>query len=81
MSRLKSLAAAAATTLSLIAGAAWAHHSGHEVTTLERCQMLPGNATVGHRAACIACLSSPSPQHYHPEYPEGARCRPNGSHR
>lgn len=50
-----------------------AHPTGHESRTPADCQKLP----TPERQHCLKCVSRPVPHHYHPDYPAGARCRPN----
>ncbi len=52
---------------------AWAHSTGHESRTVAQCQRMPTPA----RGACIQCVTRPIRHHYHPDYPAGARCRPD----
>jgi hypothetical protein len=59
------------------AGLALAHSNGHESRTAAQCERLPGTATEGERAQCLACVKQPKPHHYHPDYPAGERCRPD----
>ncbi len=57
---------------------ALAHSNGHESRTTSDCEKLPGSATAGERAACLACIgrnSASTKYHYHPDYPAGDRCR------
>jgi hypothetical protein len=60
-----------------VAPRALAHHTGHESRTVAACEKLPGTAKSGERGACLRCVSLPKPHHYHPDYPQGNRCRPN----
>jgi hypothetical protein len=55
----------------------WAHDNGHESRTVAQCERLPGTATAGERAQCLACVQRPVKHHYHPDYPAGNRCRPD----
>lgn len=52
---------------------AWAHSTGHESRTPAQCQRLP----TPERNACLACVTRERAHHYHPDYPAGARCRPD----
>jgi hypothetical protein len=54
-------------------GSAWGHATGHESRTAAHCQRLP----TPERNACIQCVTRPLKHHYHPDYPAGARCRPD----
>ena len=53
------------------------HDNGHESRTVAQCEKLPGTATTGERAQCLACVQRPVKHHYHPDYPAGKRCRPD----
>jgi hypothetical protein len=63
----------------LVSGASLvlAHDTGHESRTPAQCEMLPGTQAVGERGACLKCVTRPVKHHYHPDYPAGARCRPD----
>lgn len=63
----------------LLGGAslAVAHSTGHESRTVAQCERLPGTQQVGERGQCLACVTRPQKHHYHPDYPPGARCRPD----
>lgn len=54
-------------------GLAWAHPTGRESRTPAQCQRLP----TPERQACTSCVNRPVKHHYHPDYPAGARCRPD----
>lgn len=56
-----------------VSSLAWAHNTGHESRTPAQCQRLP----TPERQACIQCVTRPLRHHYHPDYPPGARCRPD----
>jgi hypothetical protein len=53
--------------------AASAHPTGHESRTPAHCNKLP----LPERGQCTACVNRKLPHHYHPDYPPGARCRPD----
>ena len=38
---------------------------------------LPGTATSGERGACLSCVQKKEKHHYHPDYKQGERCRPD----
>jgi hypothetical protein len=57
----------------LAATAAIAHSTGHESRTVAQCERLP----TPERQACIQCVTRPVKHHFHPDYPPGARCRPD----
>ncbi|HTS81872.1 MAG TPA: hypothetical protein VMH40_14820 [Myxococcaceae bacterium] len=59
------------------ASVAWAHSNGHESRTPAECEKLPGTATSGERGACLKCVQMKDKHHYHPDYKEGERCRPD----
>jgi hypothetical protein len=62
----------------LLAGSlAIAHSNGHESRTVAECERLPGTASEGERAQCLACVKRPAKHHYHPDYKPGERCRPD----
>lgn len=67
------LAALAAVAVTAGASLALAHRTGHESRVVADCQRLPSP----ERQACIQCVSRPNRHHYHPDYPAGARCRPD----
>lgn len=54
-----------------------AHDTGHESRTPAQCERLPGTQAVGERAQCLRCVTRPVKHHFHPDYPAGARCRPD----
>ncbi len=56
---------------------AFAHSNGHESRTVADCEKLPGTATTGERAGCLACVQRKEKSHFHPDYPAGDRCRPD----
>ena len=56
---------------------ATAHSNGHESRTVAECERLPGTQNEGERGQCLKCVSRPKKHHYHPDYPEGERCRPD----
>ena len=63
-----------------IGSVAIAHSNGHESRTVSDCEKLPGTATTGERAGCLACIqrnTAAQKWHYHPDYPAGNRCRPD----
>ena len=64
------LGVAVAVAFSSLVGA---HPTGHESRTVAQCQRLP----TPERGACIQCVTRPMRHHYHPDYPPGARCRPD----
>jgi hypothetical protein len=70
MRRALALVIAASCSLS---GLALAHSTGHESRTVAHCEKLP----TPERQACVQCVSRPVKHHYHPDYPAGARCRPD----
>jgi hypothetical protein len=59
----------------LLGGAslAIAHSTGHESRTAAQCELLPSP----ERGQCRSCVARPNKHHYHPDYPPGARCRPD----
>ncbi len=80
--RVDSTIAAAVCALTLIgfSSAAPAHSNGHESRTVAQCEKLPGTATTGERAICLACVQrnkGGEKFHFHPDYPAGDRCRPD----
>lgn len=56
-----------------LAPPAFSHSTGHESRTVGMCQRLP----TPERNACLQCVGRPLKHHYHPDYPAGARCRPD----
>ncbi len=50
-----------------------AHPTGHESRTVAQCQKLP----TPMRQHCVQCVTRPLKHHFHPDYPPGARCRPD----
>lgn len=72
MKRTPFLAALLGVTLGL-ATSALAHNTGHESRTPAQCERLP----TPERQACVQCVTRPLKHHYHPDYPAGARCRPD----
>ena len=52
---------------------AMSHSTGHESRIVAQCERLP----TPERQACISCVKRPLKHHYHPDYPPGARCRPD----
>lgn len=56
-----------------LVGTGFGHSTGHESRTVAQCQRLP-TAERGH---CIQCVQRPVKHHFHPDYPAGARCRPD----
>ncbi len=62
-----------AMTLLGVAPLTFAHPTGHESRTVPQCERLP----TPERQACVACVTRPLKHHYHPDYPPGARCRPD----
>jgi hypothetical protein len=69
--------AAAVTLAGLGTGlTALAHSTGHESRTPAQCNLLPGTATTGERGHCLACVARGN-THWHPDYPQGNRCRPD----
>jgi hypothetical protein len=57
---------------------ALAHSNGHESRTVADCEKLPGTASTGERAGCLACVQRTDGKwHYHPDYAAGQRCRPD----
>lgn len=63
--------------LALFALPAAAHDTGHESRTAAQCEKLPGTATTGERGECLKCVARPVKHHFHPDYPNGNRCRPD----
>lgn len=49
------------------------HSNGHESRVPAQCERLP----TPERQACLSCVARPAKHHYHPDYPPGARCRPD----
>lgn len=49
------------------------HSTGHESRRSADCEKLPSPG----RQACLDCVSRAVKHHYHPDYPAGARCRPD----
>lgn len=49
------------------------HPTGHESRTIAQCEKLP----TPERQACLSCVNRALKHHYHPDYPPGARCRPD----
>ena len=49
------------------------HSTGHESRVAAQCQKLP----TPERGHCMSCVTRPLKHHYHPDYPAGARCRPD----
>lgn len=68
-----SIAGIGAMTLLGAAPLAFAHPTGHESRTIAHCERLP----TPERQACLSCVTRPLKHHYHPDYPPGARCRPD----
>jgi hypothetical protein len=56
---------------------AFSHSNGHESRTIADCEKLPGTQQAGERGQCLKCVSRPIKHHYHPDYPNGQRCRPD----
>lgn len=52
---------------------AFSHSTGHESRLVRDCEKLPSPA----RQDCSRCVTRPVKHHYHPDYPPGARCRPD----
>ncbi|MCC6751516.1 MAG: hypothetical protein IT371_27940 [Deltaproteobacteria bacterium] len=52
---------------------ATAHPTGKELRNVKQCQVLPPPM----RGHCVVCVTRPVRHHFHPEYPPGARCRPD----
>lgn len=72
--------AAVFTALAVGGSFAYAHSTGHESRTAADCEKLPGTATAGERAGCLACIGRNNDKekfHFHPDYPPGKRCRPD----
>jgi hypothetical protein len=62
--------------LGLVVGfsvAASGHSTGHESRVPAQCERLP----TPERQQCLSCVTRPLKHHYHPDYPPGARCRPD----
>lgn len=62
--------------LGLVVGfsvAASGHSNGHESRIPAHCERLP----TPERQKCLSCVTRPLKHHYHPDYPAGARCRPD----
>ncbi len=59
--------------LGTVSSLAWAHSNGHESRTVAQCARLP----TPERQQCTQCVTRPIRHHYHPDYPAGARCRPD----
>lgn len=49
------------------------HSNGHEKRAPAQCEKLP----TPERQNCVKCVTRPLKHHYHPDYPAGARCRPD----
>lgn len=64
---------AACVALGGVLGVARAHSTGKETRILAQCDKFPA----ADRQACKACLTRALKHHYHPDYPAGARCRPD----
>jgi hypothetical protein len=77
MTRLLSASMGALCAAALLATPASAHSTGHESRTAASCQKLPGAAKTGERGQCLSCVTRPLKHHFHPDYPAGARCRPD----
>ena len=71
--RARAALCALGATLLLGAPLVVAHPTGHESRTAADCEKLP----TPERGHCLKCVSRPVKHHYHPDYPEGARCRPD----
>ena len=67
------LAALGLGTVLAAAPLALAHSTGHESRTAQQCEKLP----TPERQQCLQCVTRPLKHHYHPDYPAGARCRPD----
>ncbi len=52
---------------------ALSHSTGRESRTPRDCDKLPSP----ERQACTQCVLRALKHHYHPDYPPGARCRPD----
>ena len=48
------------------------HKTGHESRNAADCEKLPSP----ERQQCLKCVAR-AKHHYHPDYPAGARCRPD----
>ncbi|MFO0650853.1 MAG: hypothetical protein U0326_31805 [Polyangiales bacterium] len=59
--------------LGTVSSLAWAHSTGHESRTVAQCGRLP----TPERQQCLQCVTRAIRHHYHPDYPPGARCRPD----
>jgi hypothetical protein len=76
----KALGFAFALVIGAMGTVAFAHSTGHESRTTADCEKLPGTATTGERAGCLACIGRNTDKakfHFHPDYPAGDRCRPD----
>lgn len=73
MKKLYAALFSAAFVMGVAAPHALSHPTGHESRTVPNCQKLP----TPERQACIQCVTRPLKHHYHPDYPPGARCRPD----
>jgi hypothetical protein len=49
------------------------HPTGRESRVAAQCERLP----TPERQQCLSCVTRPLKHHYHPDYPPGARCRPD----
>ena len=56
-----------------LVGTGFCHSTGHESRTVAQCERLP----TPERQHCVKCVTRPVKHHYHPDYPAGARCRPD----
>lgn len=59
--------------IGLSASLVFAHSTGRESRVPAQCQRLP----TPERSTCLVCVTRPLRHHYHPDYPPGARCRPD----
>ena len=61
---------------------ALAHSTGHEIRVLAECERLPNtNPKDNLRVECSNCIAKNSEGkakfHWHPDYAQGSRCRPD----
>ena len=56
-----------------LVGTGFGHSTGHESRTVAQCERLP----TPERQHSVKCVTRPVKHHYHPDYPAGARCRPD----
>ncbi len=73
MSKLYAALLATALATGIAVPHALSHSTGHESRLVRDCEKLP----TPERQACKQCVTRPLKHHYHPDYPAGARCRPD----